>query len=173
MSEEPRPEIGGGYRSLMIGDEAGLALSVRLAAYDLTKSVGKSLDEITRRCGFSTFGDYQVVAMAVRSGGWIRPRALAVGLEVTRAGVSGRVDRLARQGLVRRKQSDGSATVDRRSVFIEVLDKGNGAHERVQIEIDAFDARIEAAVEPDSLRQLAQLLEHTRAALRIGEISND
>lgn len=113
-----------------------------------------TLDETIAAAGFSVLGDYEVAAMLRRSHNAMLPSDIADRLRLTRAGVTGRLNRLERQKFVRRTKSGD----DSRNVFVTLTERGRRATDR------AFDARIACEHElfgpltADELAQLAALL---------------
>jgi len=70
--------------------------------------------------GFTVLGDYGLAALMRRSPAPLLLREIADLLRLTRPGVTGRIDRLAAQGIVERQPNDA----DKRSVFIVLTTTG-------------------------------------------------
>jgi len=129
---------------------------------------GRSADGLLNRSakelGFRRRGDYEVLALLRRSEPTeLTPADVASELLVSPSVMTGRIDRLEEQGLLKRKPD----TVDRRAVRLSLTDQG-----RVQVNVAflanlaiydqilaSFDVRDRAELE----RLLGRLLEGLRA----------
>lgn len=93
-----------------------IGMRVRRLALILTAR----LDAAAARYGFSSFGDYEVLAAIRREGQPLQPSALAQILMLTRAGITGRLNRLEAQRLIKRTK----AKPDARSVLVSLTADG-------------------------------------------------
>lgn len=112
------------------------------------------LDDAVSAHGFSVYGDYAVAALVRRSETDVRPSSIAKDLLVTRAGITGRLDRLHESGYITRKP----ATADARNVFVRLTALGT---RRVDAAFDAMQrerSRALDSLDPSGKEQLAELL---------------
>jgi len=86
----------------------------------------RHLEESVQRLGFPVLGDYEVASSLRRAQRPLTPSDIAGRLMLTRAGVTGRLDRLEAIGYVARRQS----TDDGRRVLVHLLPKGRRATDR-------------------------------------------
>lgn len=89
------------------------------------------------------------------------PAQLADLAGVSRAGMTGRLDKLERAGLVTRTPD----TDDRRSVIVEITAEGYGAWERVAHRWSAEDVRLLDGLSVEEMQQLNALLRKAFIAL--------
>lgn len=89
------------------------------------------------------------------------PAQLADLAGVSRAGMTGRLDKLERAGLVTRTPD----TDDRRSVIVEITAEGYGAWERVAHRWSAEDVRLLDGLSVEEIQQLNALLRKAFIAL--------
>ena len=83
------------------------------------------------RLGFTVFGDYEVLSAVRRAPRQLLPSEIAGRLMLTRAGVTGRLDRLEGQGLVERQRSGADA----RNVLVRLTPKGRRLTDKAMNEI--------------------------------------
>jgi DNA-binding MarR family transcriptional regulator len=107
-------------------DLRGLGVLGRL--YRLSRHVQRSIDQKLGRFGIDG-ADLEILEALERSGpdGRLSPTDLSDGVMMTSGGMTGRLDRLRRAGLVERKPDP----VDRRSVFVVLTSKGRETVRRV------------------------------------------
>jgi DNA-binding MarR family transcriptional regulator len=105
-------------------DTAPMAVVGRV--HRLSRAVAARVEEHFRASGVNR-GDYDVLASLRRSGGTSTPGGLGAGLLLSSAGVTGRVDRLERAGLVRRQPDP----LDGRGVVVELSAEGRALVDRL------------------------------------------
>jgi DNA-binding MarR family transcriptional regulator len=93
----------------------------------------------------------------------LSPTRLARGLMLTSAGVTSRIDRLERRGLVRRLDDP----IDRRGVIIELTDEGLAIVDAAVAANSASDRQLLARLDPDELVQLEGLLRKLLSGLEL------
>jgi DNA-binding MarR family transcriptional regulator len=93
----------------------------------------------------------------------LSPTRLARGLMLSSAGVTSRIDRLERRGLVRRLDDPN----DRRGVIIELTDEGLAAVDAAVTANSASDRQLLSRLEPDELVQLEGLLRKLLGGLEL------
>jgi len=93
------------------------------------------------------------------------PTRLAKGLMLSSAGVTSRLDRLERRGLVRRLPDPN----DRRGVIIELTDAGLDIVDAAVAANSVSDRQLLERLEPDELMTLEGLLRKLLAGLEIPE----
>lgn len=122
---------------------------VSLRIRRLALILNNRLDDLAAAHGLSVFGDYEVLAAIRRADKPLQPSVIASSLKLTRAGITGRLNRLETQGFIRRK----NATADARSVLVTLTADG------VRCIDHAFEAmHDERAVLFDPLDESEQLL---------------
>jgi DNA-binding MarR family transcriptional regulator len=144
--------------------EARPGLEFRIALANLADSINRQLASAAQAGGFAVFGDYQVVAAACRTDGDLQPSALAKSLGITMAGVTGRLDRLERQGLIDRERR----VDDRRTVVVRATPAGRERFEYVTMSLRALDAQIESEVSESDIESMCAALDRIRAQLPDG-----
>jgi DNA-binding MarR family transcriptional regulator len=93
----------------------------------------------------------------------LSPTRLARGLMLSSAGVTSRIDRLERRGLVRRLDDP----IDRRGVIIELTDEGLAIVDAAVAANSASDRQLLARLDPDELVQLEGLLRKLLSGLEL------
>lgn len=129
--------------------------------YRLARLVGDGQEQVYARWGI-TRGEFDVLAALRRAGTpyTLSPKALTATLMLTSGGMTGRLDKLERAGLLRRSPDP----TDRRALQITLTDAGR------QVVEEAVDAglevqrRILAALPADDQARLADLLRTLLAA---------
>src|SRR5690242_12810432 len=91
----------------------------------------------------------------------LSPTRLGRGLMLSSAGVTSRIDRLERRGLVRRLPDPD----DRRGVIVELTDEGAKLVDEAVIAVAESDRQLLARLEPDEITQLQGLLKKLLAGL--------
>lgn len=126
-------------------DLAAMATLARFARLHIVG--GQLVDEVFERFGLDR-GEFDVLASLRRTGApfAMAPSRLSEILLITRAGVTKRVDRLERRGLVRRQTQ--TQTEDRRSRHIELTPEGRTLVDEVVTEHTKNESRLLAALDP-------------------------
>ena len=91
----------------------------------------------------------------------LSPTRLGRGLMLSSAGVTSRIDRLERRGLVRRLPDPD----DRRGVIVELTDEGEKLVDEAVVAVAESDRQLLARLEPDEVAQLQGLLKKLLAGL--------
>ncbi|SCG34125.1 DNA-binding transcriptional regulator, MarR family [Micromonospora halophytica] len=133
--------------------------------YRLARIVGDAQEKVYADWGIGR-GEFDVLAALRRSGEpyTLAPKELTASLMLTSGGMTGRLDRLERAGLVRRTPDPA----DRRGLRVTLTDAGRRAVE------DAAEAGLEVqrrildALPPDDRRRLGDLLRTLLAAAEAG-----
>lgn len=123
--------------------------------YRLAKAAGDVAEEVYARFGISR-GDFDVLATLRRSGEpfQLSPSALTASLMITSGGVTGRIDRLERSGLVRRSPDPN----DRRGQLVALTDEGRALIDEAVPAGLAGQQEFLAPLAPGKRRQLDALL---------------
>lgn len=95
----------------------------------------------------------------------LSPTRLGKGLMLSSAGVTSRVDRLERRGLVRRLPDPD----DRRGVIVELTDKGLEVVDAAVAALTKSDRELLERLDPEEVRQLEVLLRKFLGALELPE----
>jgi DNA-binding MarR family transcriptional regulator len=95
----------------------------------------------------------------------LSPTHLAKGLMLSSAGVTSRIERLERRGLVRRLDDPN----DRRGVLIELTDAGLDAVDAALAAISVRDRQLMERLEPQELTQLEVILRKLLGGLELSE----
>ena len=127
----------------------------------LSRAVAAQVEDHFRASGVNR-GDYDVLASLRRAGGSSTPGELAAGLVLSSAGMTGRLDRLERSGLLRRRPDPR----DGRGVIVELTGTGREIVDRLVHEdmerqavwLDALSEREQARL-IRLLRKLADAVE--------------
>lgn len=120
----------------------------------LSAVLRSTLDEALAASGFAVLGDYEVMATLRRAGGRMLPSDIADDLRMTRAGITGRLDRLERRGFVERERSGD----DLRNVVVKITTKGRRATDRAFDQVLACEAEMFASLSDRDVADLARLL---------------
>ena len=91
----------------------------------------------------------------------LSPTRLGRGLMLSSAGVTSRIDRLERRGLVRRLPDPD----DRRGVIVELTDEGEKLVDEAVTAVAESDRQLLARLDPDEVAQLQVLLKKLLAGL--------
>src|SRR3954447_12920740 len=91
----------------------------------------------------------------------LSPTRLARGLMLSSAGITSRIDRLERRGLVRRLPDPD----DRRGVIVELTDEGAKLVDAAVVAVAESDRQLLARLDADEMGQLQALLRKLLAAL--------
>jgi MarR family transcriptional regulator for hemolysin len=114
----------------------------------------QAVDRRLRRLGVDRIS-WMTIAAATQARAPLSQSALADALAVSRASMVHTIDRLVRNGLVKRE----SSTFDRRLKRIVVTDAGAHLYSRLKDEVAAVRRQMLAMVEPEELMHLTELLE--------------
>ncbi|HSS35998.1 MAG TPA: MarR family transcriptional regulator [Patescibacteria group bacterium] len=150
-----RPDLGVG----------GLQVTARLAR--IGRHVADREESVFSRYGLNR-GEVGVLS-ALRIVGpphRLSPTRLGKGLMLTSAGVTSRLDRLERRGLVTRLPDPD----DRRGVIVELTDHGLELVDAAVGANTASDEQLLSPLEPDEIRTLEALLRKILAGLEVPEI---
>ncbi|WP_078964963.1 MarR family winged helix-turn-helix transcriptional regulator [Streptomyces aureocirculatus] len=136
--------------------------------YRVTQAMGDRVEKAYRRLG-TTRGEFDVLATLRRSGEpyTLSPRRLSSTLMLTTGGMTGRLDKLERAGLLRRSPDPH----DRRALQVTLTEEGLALVERaVAAGLDEQRAALKAAgLDAAETAQLAALLRKLLAGTRPGD----
>ncbi|MEU7277192.1 MarR family transcriptional regulator [Streptomyces sp. NPDC045431] len=124
--------------------------------YRLTHSIGARVDKAYAPFGVSR-GEFDVLATLRRSGEpyTLSPRELSATLMLTTGGMTGRLDKLERAGLLTRNPDPN----DRRGLRVTLTERGRALVDAaVAAGLAVQREALEAALEPEEAEQLAALL---------------
>lgn len=153
--EETRPDLG-----------VGGALQVTARLSRIGPHLARRQDEVFGRFALSR-GEVGALSALRISGPPFRlsPTRLAKGLMLSSAGVTSRIDRLERRGLVRRLDDPD----DRRGVIIELTDEGRDVVDEAVAALANSDRQLMERLDPAEVEQLAGLLRKVLALLELPE----
>jgi DNA-binding MarR family transcriptional regulator len=137
------------------------AMAVFGRIYRIARIVGDRQEVVYAAFGINR-GDFDVLATLRRAGApfQLSPKALSGSLMLTSGGMTGRLDRLERAGLVTRAQD----TADRRGLVITLTDRGRGLVDEAVAAGLAAQRKILDRLPARSREQLAHLLRDLLAA---------
>src|SRR6476646_2270363 len=150
--EETRPDLAVG------------ALQVTARLSRIGPHLARRQDEVFGRFGLSR-GEVGALS-ALRSAGppyRLSPTRLAKGLMLSSAGITSRIDRLERRGLVRRLDDPD----DRRGVIIELTDEGREIVDEAVAALAISDRQLLDRLDPQEVDQLEGLLRKVLALLEL------
>ncbi|GAA3371649.1 MarR family transcriptional regulator [Streptomyces sannanensis] len=130
--------------------------------YRIARAMGDRIDKVYARFGLSR-GEFDVLATLRRSGEpyTLSPRELTATLMLTTGGMTGRLDKLERAGLLTRSPDPN----DRRGLKVTLTDKGLAlVEEAVTAGLDTQHEVVDAALDPEQREQLNGLLRLLLAA---------
>ena len=151
---ETRPDLGVG------------ALQVTARLSRIGPHLARRQEEVFGRFGLSR-GEVGALS-ALRISGppyQLSPTRLAKGLMLSSAGVTSRIDRLERRGLVRRLDDPD----DRRGVIIELTDQGRQVVDDAVAALAISDRQLLDRLDPEEVQQLEGLLRKVLALLELPE----
>lgn len=134
-------------------DTAPMAVFGRI--YRITKAMGDEMERTYNRYGISR-GEFDVIATLRRSGSpyTLSPRRLSATLMLTTGGMTGRLDKLEKAGLVGRKPDPH----DRRGLQVTITDRGLALiDEAVSAGLEVQRAAL-TGLEPEEVELLTGLL---------------
>ena len=152
---EARPDLGVG----------GLHVTARLAR--LGRHIAVRQEEVFGRFGLNR-GEVGVLS-ALRIAGpphQLSPTRLGKGLMLSSAGVTSRIDRLERRGLVKRLPDPD----DRRGVIVELTEEGMKLVDEAVGANTASDRQLLARLEPEEIETLESLLRKVLATVEVPEV---
>jgi MarR family transcriptional regulator for hemolysin len=114
-----------------------------------------------RRLGVNRVG-WMTIAAAMQARTPLSQSILADGLAISRASMVKNIDRLAKNGLVKRE----SSASDRRIKRVVVTKSGARLYSLLRDEVAGVRRQMLAVVEPEDLVHLTELLEKLQASLR-------
>lgn len=152
--EETRPDLAVG------------ALQVTARLSRIGPLLARRQEEIFGRFGLSR-GEVGALSALRISGPPYRlsPTRLAKGLMLSSAGITSRIDRLERRGLVRRLDDPD----DRRGVIIELTDEGREVVDEAVAALAISDRQLLDRLDPQEVEQLEGLLRKVLALLELPE----
>ena len=152
--EETRPDLG--VRALQV--------TARLSR--IGPHLARRQEDVFSRFGLSR-GEVGALSALRISGPPYRlsPTRLAKGLMLSSAGVTSRIDRLERRGLVRRLDDPD----DRRGVIIELTDEGRAVVDEAVAALATSDRQLLERLDPAEVEQLEGLLRKVLALLELPE----
>ncbi|WP_305822531.1 MarR family winged helix-turn-helix transcriptional regulator [Massilia brevitalea] len=136
----------------------GFSMALHATAREWRIAIDKRLKDL----GVGQSG-WMTIAMIAKAKEPLSQRALADLLGIEGPSVVSMLDRLERDGLVRREPSP----LDRRVKLAHLTDDGRALYAKVRKEADAFRSAMLDGLDPATLTAAAELLEGLRA--RIGE----
>lgn len=134
-------------------DMNGLHVTSRISR--LGQHLARRQEEVFGRLGLGR-GEVGVLS-ALRIAGppyRLSPTRLGRGLMLSSAGITSRLDRLERRGLLRRLPDPQ----DRRGVLVELTDEGKEVIDAAVLANTASERQVAAQLNPDEIEQLDQLL---------------
>ncbi|MFC3501246.1 MarR family winged helix-turn-helix transcriptional regulator [Micromonospora krabiensis] len=133
--------------------------------YRLARLIGDGQERVYARWGIGR-GEFDVLAALRRSGTpyTLAPKALSASLMLTSGGMTGRLDRLERAGLVRRSPDPA----DRRGLQVTLTETGRQVVEEAADAGLAVQRRVLDTLPPDDQDRLADLLRTLLAAATDG-----
>jgi DNA-binding MarR family transcriptional regulator len=132
----------------------------------ITRAAARRIDAVFARHGLDA-GEFYVLSALRRAGApyRLRPTEIFRSLMISSGGLTDRLSRLERAGLVRRI---GSAE-DKRSLLVELTAEGRARVERAFREDMALENTLVADLEPQEREQLVRLLRKLSIALERAE----
>jgi DNA-binding MarR family transcriptional regulator len=152
--EETRPDLGVG------------ALQVTARLSRIGPHLARRQDEVFSRFGLSRGEVGALSALRIAGPPYrLSPTRLAKGLMLSSAGITSRIDRLERRGLVRRLDDPD----DRRGVIIELTDEGREVVDAAVAALAISDRQLLERLDPAEVEQLEGLLRKVLALLELPE----
>ena len=165
MSEDPTDRVLSGWEATR-PDLAVGALQVTARLSRIGPLLARRQEEVFDRFGLSR-GEVGALSALRISGPPYRlsPTRLAKGLMLSSAGITSRIDRLERRGLVRRLDDPD----DRRGVIIELTDDGRDVVDEAVAALAISDRQLLDRLDPQEVDQLEGLLRKVLALLELPE----
>lgn len=127
----------------------------------LALHIARHQEEVFGRFGLNR-GDVGVLsALRIAENNRLSPTQLFKGLMLSSAGITSRLDRLEKRGLVRRERHPN----DRRGVIVELTDEGRSVLDQAVQANTASERELTHGLEPGEPQELAKLLKKMLAAL--------
>jgi MarR family transcriptional regulator, organic hydroperoxide resistance regulator len=144
VSSEPRPDVDSIVETIIY-----LYTESRRLTKGMAREVGLTGPQLTVIKLLETFDNLSLSSLSER-------------IRAQNSTVTGIIDRMEREGLVRRERS----TVDRRVVHIRLSDKGQKLARQIQVEpMEIFRAAL-ASLTPTDLRDLLRIMNKLQAFVR-------
>jgi len=165
MSEDTTDRVLSGWEETR-PDLAVGALQVTARLSRIGPLLARRQEEVFDRFGLSR-GEVGALSALRISGAPYRlsPTRLAKGLMLSSAGITSRIDRLERRGLVRRLDDPE----DRRGVIIELTDEGQRVVDEAVAALAISDRQLLDRLDPQEVDQLEGLLRKVLALLELPE----
>ena len=165
MSEDTTDRVLSGWEETR-PDLAVGALQVTARLSRIGPLLARRQEEVFGRFGLSR-GEVGALSALRISGPPYRlsPTRLAKGLMLSSAGITSRIDRLERRGLVRRLDDPD----DRRGVIIELTDEGRQVVDEAVAALAISDRQLLDRLDPQEVDQLEGLLRKVLALLELPE----
>jgi len=161
MTDDQIDEVLGSWRSTRPSIDTGpLEVTGRLSR--IGPLLGRRQEAVFSRFGVNR-GEVGALS-ALRVSGpphRLSPTRLGRGLMLSSAGVTSRIDRLERRGLVRRLPDPD----DRRGVIVELTDEGARLVDEAVAAVAESDRQLLGRLDPDEIAQLQALLKKLLASL--------
>lgn len=109
-----------------------------LRVHRLGQVVADAHGSIVGERGFAVFGDYEVCSLLRRTKRPLRPTQISDALRLTRAGTTGRIDRLVRHGFVERRP----AVRDARAVLVALTALGRRRVDQAFRNLSRYDQEL-------------------------------
>lgn len=106
--------------SKLLPDDDVTTMGITMRLRRLVRALDTEVAKVIDASPLSTYGDYQVLALLHRSSVPLLPKEIAEMLQLTRSGITGRLDRLEQLGLVERR----THPEDARSALVSVTAAG-------------------------------------------------
>ena len=165
MSEDTTDRVLSGWEQTRPDLSVG-ALQVTARLSRIGPLLARRQEEVFDRFGLSR-GEVGALS-ALRISGppyQLSPTRLAKGLMLSSAGITSRIDRLERRGLVRRLDDPD----DRRGVIIELTDEGRDVVDQAVAALAISDRQLLDRLDPQEVEQLEGLLRKVLALLELPE----
>jgi DNA-binding MarR family transcriptional regulator len=165
MSDDTTDRVLSGWEETRPDLEVG-ALQVTARLSRIGPLLARRQEEVFGRFGLSR-GEVGALSALRISGSPYRlsPTRLAKGLMLSSAGITSRIDRLERRGLVRRLDDPD----DRRGVIIELTDEGRVVVDEAVAALAISDRQLLERLDPQEVEQLEGLLRKVLALLELPE----
>lgn len=120
----------------------------------LASILATELEVAVQSHGFSVLGDYDVAALLRRTDRPVRARDISAQLRITASGLTGRLDRLEADGVVRRRPDDS----DGRAISVELTAQGVRKVDAALDAVMASQQTLFSALSPSSMKQMTRAL---------------
>ena len=164
MTDDQIDEVLGSWRSTSPSIDTGpLEVTGRLSR--IGPLLGRRQEAVFSRFGVNRGAVGALSALRIAGPPHrLSPTRLGRGLMRSSAGVTSRIDRLERRGLVRRLPDPD----DRRGVIVELTDEGEKLVDEAVVAVAESDRQLLARLDPDEVTQLQGLLKKLLAGLEPG-----